>query len=274
MAAQRMYLMGRTAAETQRLIMAGKVLNPGTRRMLADAGLVPGMRVLDIGTGAGDVALIAAELVGPTGSVVAVDQNPDILRTAHRRARAAGQHHITFVAGDSHTVEPAGHFDAVVGRLVLMYIRDASEVARRLAGRLNPGGIVAFQELNLSRPSIRSHPEIPLWTQAWGWLVDTASRAGVPAEAGFELHRVLVDAGLPAPTMRLESLVESGPDALSYTWFADSLRSMMPLVERYGVANADEVGIDTLADRLRADTVAANAVLRTPDVVSAWTWTS
>jgi hypothetical protein len=83
-------------------------------------------------------------------------------------------------------------------------------------------------------------------------MVETVARAGIPAEAGFNLRRVLVDAGLPAPTMRLESLVECGPDAFSYTWFVDALRSMLPLVERFGVATSDEVGIDTLADRLPA----------------------
>jgi hypothetical protein len=71
--------------------------------------------------------------------------------------------------------------------------------------------------------------------------------------------------------MRLESLVEGGLDAFSYSWFADSLRSMLPLVERFGVATPDEVGIDTLAGRLRADTVAADAIVKAPDLVSAWT---
>lgn len=63
------YVMGRTEGETRRLIFVAEILNPFTRRMLDDAGLQAGMRVLDTGTGAGDVALLAAELVGPGGSV-------------------------------------------------------------------------------------------------------------------------------------------------------------------------------------------------------------
>ena len=101
-------------------------------------------------------------------------------------------------------------------------------------------------------------------------MTETARRAGIPAEVGLGLHRILMDAGLPAPTMRLESIVESGPAAVSYDWFTEALRSMLPLTERFGVASAAEVDIDTLAERLRADTVAADAVLKAPDVVSAW----
>lgn len=265
------YLMGRTERETQRLMAAGRLLNPGTRRLLTEAGVGPGQRLLDVGTGAGDVALIAAELVGPTGSVVALDQNPEVLQTAYHRTQAAGLDNVTFIAGDVATVELPGPFDAIVGRLVLMYVPDAAAVVRRLAGQLSPGGVVAFEDFNLSRHSIRTRPELPLWTQAWLWLIETVARAGVPAEAGFGLHQVLVDAGLPAPTMRLESLVESGPDAASPDWFAESLRSMLPLAEQLGVASAGEVDVDTLADRLRAEAVAAGAVVKAPDVVGAWT---
>lgn len=127
------YLMGRTERETPRLIFVAELLNPSTRRLLQTAGLAPGMRVLDVGTGAGDVALQAAEIVGPTGSVVAVDENPQILRTAFARAQAAGLDNVSFVAGDCPEV-PAGRFDAIVGRLVLMYAGDPVAMMRALAG--------------------------------------------------------------------------------------------------------------------------------------------
>jgi predicted methyltransferase len=70
--AEPQYLMGATAAETERLIRQGRYLNPLTRRLFAEAGLTVGMRVLDVGSGAGDTALLAAELVGPTGQVIAL----------------------------------------------------------------------------------------------------------------------------------------------------------------------------------------------------------
>ena len=60
------YLFGHSEEETRRLLLQGRLFNPYTRRLLEDAGITSGMKVLDVGSGAGDVALLAAELVGPT----------------------------------------------------------------------------------------------------------------------------------------------------------------------------------------------------------------
>jgi SAM-dependent methyltransferase len=265
------YLMGRTERETRRLILAAEFLNPFTRRMLHDAGLQQGMRVLDVGTGAGDVALVAAELVGPDGRVVGVDANPQILTTASARAQAAGLNNACFVAGDCHHVTLGAPFDAVVGRLVLMYLADPTDTLRLLADRLGPDGIVAFQEFNFTPESLRPCPPTPLWQQSWGWIVETIRRAGIPAEVGFGLRRVFLDAGLPEPALRLESVVAGGPESLGYEWMAETVRSTLPLIIAFGVATEAEVGIDTLAGRLRAETTAAGGVVKAPDMVSAWT---
>jgi SAM-dependent methyltransferase len=65
--------------EVARLEAQGAALAPATRMILAEAGLRPGMRVLDLGCGAGDVTFAAAELVGPSGSVVGLDHSPAAL---------------------------------------------------------------------------------------------------------------------------------------------------------------------------------------------------
>jgi ubiquinone/menaquinone biosynthesis C-methylase UbiE len=69
------------------------MLRPITERLLRSAGIEPGMRVLDIGCGAGDVSMLAAELVGSTGSVVGIDRNeigsPPPLSRRHRTGMRA-----------------------------------------------------------------------------------------------------------------------------------------------------------------------------------------
>jgi SAM-dependent methyltransferase len=265
------YVPGRTEAETRRLILAAKILSPSTRRMLQDAGLQTGMRILDIGTGAGDVALAAAELVGPGGRVVGVDANPQILNTAFARARAAGLDNVSFVAGDCREATLDGPFDAVIGRLVLMYLSDPADALRALADRLRPGGIVAFQEFNFTPESLRPCPPTPLWQQSWGWIVETIRRAGIRAEPGFGLRGTFLAAGLPEPDLRLESVVAGGSESMCYEWMAETVRSMLPLIVTSGLASQAEVGIDTLASRLRAETTAAGGVVKAPDMVSAWT---
>ena len=87
---ERTYTMGRSKEETERLIQQSGLYEGITGRLLRDAGLFTGMKVLDIGSGAGDVAMAAAQLVGSEGEVVGVDMNPEILETARTRAQAAG----------------------------------------------------------------------------------------------------------------------------------------------------------------------------------------
>jgi cyclopropane fatty-acyl-phospholipid synthase-like methyltransferase len=62
------YVLGSSEAEARRLMRQSEFLNPSTRQLLVESGLTDGMRVLDIGSGAGDVALLAAELVGRRGA--------------------------------------------------------------------------------------------------------------------------------------------------------------------------------------------------------------
>src|SRR5215204_5640520 len=76
---QSVYLLGRSDHETARLQRQAQLYGPLTRRLLVEAGIGSGMRVLDVGSGAGDVALLVAEMVGPMGQVVGVDTNAHIL---------------------------------------------------------------------------------------------------------------------------------------------------------------------------------------------------
>jgi ubiquinone/menaquinone biosynthesis C-methylase UbiE len=91
------YALGHSAAEIQRLKNQGAMLRPITERLLRNAGIDSGMRVLDLGCGAGDVSMLAAELVGPEGSIVGIDRSQEVLNVAKERARDAGLRQISFV---------------------------------------------------------------------------------------------------------------------------------------------------------------------------------
>jgi len=70
------YPLGSGDEELARLKLQGRLLGPATRMIFAAAGIRSGMRLLDLGCGAGDVAFVATDLVGPSGSVVGVDSSP------------------------------------------------------------------------------------------------------------------------------------------------------------------------------------------------------
>ena len=264
------YTMGRSETETRRLIEQSQLYDGVTRRFLNAAGIEKGMKVLDIGSGAGDVALTLAEIVGNDGSVVGVDVNAEILETARSRAETAGVTNVEFIAGDARTLDLPDDFDAIVGRLVLMYMAEPGDALRQLATRLRPGGIVAFQEIELTFYRALAHPDTPLVNKLTAGAIAVFEQSGAHIGMGLHLYRAFVDAGLPEPTLHFETPM-GGPAAWpGYEFLANSIRSILPLMEAYGIATAEEVEVDTLAERLRAEVVAAKRPLLLPPHITAY----
>lgn len=113
-------------------------------RIIADARLRPGMKVLDLGSGTGYPALLAAQTVGPTGTVIGIDLAEKMLAIAGRKAARLGLTNISFHAGDV-TVLPfeANSFDAITSRFCLMFLPDIPMAASEISRVLKPGGWVA-----------------------------------------------------------------------------------------------------------------------------------
>ena len=264
------YTMGRTQGEEDRLIQQSQLYDAVTRRFFREAGISSGMKVLDIGSGPGDVALTAAELVGPEGGVVGVDVNPAILETAQARAQAAGFTNVEFVAGDARTLDIGNDFDALTGRLVLMYMADPADALKQLATRLRPGGIVAFQEADFTPYRQMYRPDTPLANKLIDWVLAVFERSGAHSGMGLDLYRAFIEAGLPEPYMHFESPV-GGPEGWAgYSYIANSVRSLLPLLEEFGIATAEEVDVDTLAERVRQEIVTAKRPVALVPHVTAW----
>ena len=264
------YTMGRTRGEEERLIQQSQLYDAVTRRFLTEAGIGSGMMALDIGCGPGDVSLTAAELVGERGSVLGVDLNPAILETARSRAGEAGLTNVEFIAGDARTLDLGGGFDALIGRLVLMYMADPAEALQQLATRVRPGGVVAFQEVDFT-PYLQMHrPDTPVANKLIDWALGVFERSGAHVAMGFDLYRTFVDAGLPEPYMHFESPVGGPPSWAGYSYVANGFRSLLPLIVEYGIATEEEVGVETLAQRVRQEVVAAKRPLLLPPHVTAW----
>ena len=263
------YALGRSEAETRRLIVQHQLYGPFTRQFLTAAGVTLGMKVLDVGSGAGDVALLVAELAGPQGRVVGVDTNAEILEVAQARVEAAGWSTVAFRTGDVMALELDGDFDAVVGRWVLQYTPDPVAVLRRARGWLRPGGIVAFQEIDLSIPP-RAWPTGALHEQVMGWTTPPPGAPGPDPQMGLQLFSTFLQAGLPAPQLRRDVPMGGGPDWPGYGYVADTVRSLLPFLERIGAVRPGEVGVDTLEDRLRAEVTGQDGVQLLPAIVGAW----
>src|SRR5713226_8690293 len=95
------YALGSTDAEHERLIRQATWLAAHTERLFREAGIGPGQRVLDLGSGVGDVALIAARLVGPSGEVVGIERDPRSIALAAARMAEADLRNVSFTQSDA-----------------------------------------------------------------------------------------------------------------------------------------------------------------------------
>lgn len=264
------YVLGHNDPEVARLLLQGRLYRSHTEHALRLAGLEPGMRVFDVGCGPGDVSIAAARLVGPTGSVTAVDAQASILDLAALRAAEAGLSTITFRHATIEELTAPEPFDAVIGRLILMHLPDPVAALRRLAGLVRPGGLVTFQDFEVS--AARSAPELPLFTRLRDVIVQAFRGAGARTEMGTGLPRAFRDAGLPTPRLTTGGCLGelSDPDILGFVmgvW-----RALLPAATQLGLDLRDGLAdLDTLPGRLLAEADAAGAVAILPPLVSAWT---
>ena len=264
------YVLGHSQDEIRRLIHQAAILRPTTERLLRTAGIEQGMRVLDLGCGAGDVSMLAGKLVGPSGSVVGIDPNADVLAVARGRAQAEGFSHVTFSQASVGTFSAPGPFDLVVARYVLAYQVDPVAFLRAAARFATPGGILALHEFMLDRP-VHSLPHVALWQQATEWLLTTFRSAAPSWDAAARLIEHFSNAGLPQPQLFSETPVGGGVDAPYYAWLAVVARTLLPRMVETGVATAESVAIDTLESRLRSAVVDARSQVEWPAQVCAWT---
>ena len=99
------------------------------------------------------------------------------------------------------------------------------------------------------------------------WIYETFVRSGGHNDLGFKLPVCFRDAGLPPPQMLVDVMMGGGPDTLIYAWAVTIVRSLLPRIVEYGLATEEEIGIDTLEERLRKEVCTlGGAVLSYPSM--------
>ena len=250
------YVLGHTEHELERLATQAALIDPITKRFLIEAGISPGMRVLDVGSGAGHVAFLAASIVSDGGDVVGVDRSAEAVSAATAEAAARELGNVSFRQGDPAELAFDRPFDAVIGRYVLQFQADPAAMLRKVAAHAKPGGVVVFHELDWR--GTWSYPPAVTHDTICRWCVEAIGESGAETGMGLKLRSTFVAAGLPEPELRMEALMAGGTKAaVLIQQLVDLVRTVSPAIERLGLATAADIGQDTLFDRI-ADEVNAN----------------
>jgi ubiquinone/menaquinone biosynthesis C-methylase UbiE len=261
------YVLGHADVEVQRLLLQGRLYNHYTEHALRRAGLRPGMRVLDIGCGPGDVSFVAAGLVGPTGSVLGVDAAPAMIELARTRAAERGLTTVHFTQSAVDAFTPDEPVDAVTGRLILMHLADPAATLRRLSSFVRPGGVIAFSENDMT--ATRSIPALPQFTQVTAGIVRAFEAMGLSPRFGTTLHTVFSDAGLGTPQLTLGMPIGTAADTDLLDYAAAVWRLVLPIAHQLGLATDGLADLDDFIPRFRREALAANAVFTMPSIITA-----
>lgn len=217
--------------------------NTGTQRNLADAGIGLGMRVLELGCGNGEVTELLAGLVGPEGSVTALDRSDSALDAARSRLSESGTGNVRFLTADlnqgleDRVLSESEPFDALVGRRVLLYLADPAATLAGLKSSLKPGAIVAFEEPGFNF-SPRCQDSMPGHEKAMTWLKQMLDFEGAKADLGFSLPALFTEAGFEPKGIKADAVINGQGSQFP---LAHGLKLMGSRVLQAGVASQEEI---------------------------------
>jgi ubiquinone/menaquinone biosynthesis C-methylase UbiE len=261
------YALGYTDAEQERLIRQATLIAPHTERLFREAGIGVGHRVLDLGSGMGDVSMLVAGLVGTSGEVVGIERDATSIERAQARVAAAGLRNVSFLNADVNNIVTDRPFDAAVGRFILMFLPDPVSVLQSVVRLVRPGGVLAFQEPSWI-PMLALGGRLPLWSCVLHSIHETILRSGANPEMGHALYPIFQEIGLPAPKMHLE--IPLGSDTGFIRVISDLVCSLQPLAKQHSVSLEELGDLSTLRDRICAEVATANTVVSVVPLLGVW----
>lgn len=263
------YLFGNTTSEVRRITLQAEVLAPATSELLERAGLVAGMRVLDVGCGAGDVALLARHVVGPTGSVLGIDDDARIVNVASQRARSAGLVNVEFRQLAGEQITTAGEFDLVIIRWVLHHQNGPLPMLTAAAGAVRPGGVLAVDEPG-ARPKQLSTPPVELYDDIFTTVCEVLRHEAPSWDVGYRLASLFAEAGLPEPSLFTRTPTGTGKRCpfpeLALTAFSE----VLPIIEQRRLWRHGSLPDGSALRRMQEAAVAVRSQLIYQDQICAW----
>lgn len=208
---QNRYVLATGQEAAARLKVVHQVHGPDTRRLLIRAGLAPGMRVAELGSGAGVITRWMAKRVGPSGFVTGVDISPQQTAAARAATPPDLADRIEFVTAPAEdTGLPCDHYDLVYCRFLLMHSADPEACLREMVRIARQGGMVVCEEGDFTSPFC--DPPSSAFDRSFELYRQLGARRGLDFCIGRRLYRLFLQMGLPNPRVSLvQPVYTAGP---------------------------------------------------------------
>jgi SAM-dependent methyltransferase len=192
---ERDYVLGTDETELQRLGLQHYVWRPVALACWQQAGVTVGSRVLDIGAGPGYATVDLAEIVGPTGEVVAVERSARFLQAGRAACQARGLEHVKFYERDLMSDSlPVTGFDAAWIRWVASFVPSPATLLVNLAAAIRPGGVAIFHEY-VDYATWRMAPRSQLIEEFVTQVMESWRAAGGEPDVALDLPSLIEECG-------------------------------------------------------------------------------
>nr|WP_067058243.1 class I SAM-dependent methyltransferase [Mucilaginibacter sp. L294] len=178
----------------KRLHILSDILQPYTKPLLQNNGLIKGTSFFDLGCGGGGVSLMAAKIVGDTGSVTAIDFDQEIISLDIKDAEEQHIKNLTYHAQSAYDINYSNQFDVVYSRFLLSHLKEPQLVLNNMLRSAKPGGRVVVEDIDFSGHFC--HPACNAFNQYVNLFTATAQQRGQNANIGPHLLSMFKVAGI------------------------------------------------------------------------------
>ena len=248
----------------ERLRIISRIMRPTTLDLLRRTGVAHGMKCLEVACGGGDVACDLAEMVGPSGHVVATDIDRPQLEIAQREAQAKGLGNIEYRYSDITAETLDEEFDLVHARFILTHLADPAAAVKTMRAALKRGGVLVVQDIDFD--GYFCYPDCPALWRYIELYCEAVRRKGANARIGRQLPSLLLGAGLKSVEMHVVQPAGIAGEVKLATPI--TMENIAGAVLVAGLASQKE--IDELVTELYAYAQTEGTIGCVPRIVEAW----
>jgi SAM-dependent methyltransferase len=264
MATDRDYVLGTHDEELARLGLQHRVWRPVVLDCWQRAGVTVGKRVLDVGAGPGYATVDLAEIVGPSGEVVALERSDNFVRAMEQACRVRSLtnvkiHEVDLMSDDL----PAGDYDFVWCRWVVSFVNDPALLIQKLSRAMRKGSVSIFHEYG-HYETWRFLPRLPMQERFREHVIATWRESGGEPDGAARLPELLSKNGFVIRSSRPHVFCLR-PDDYMWQWPATFIEIYLPRLIEMGRIDQE------FADKVHADLANVernpNAMMLTPLVL-------